>query len=144
MTTSHSNSISETKIAQDSAISQNNLSDNLDNTLSLWQELRLTSMSGADHLFVPNFILDSLDTAYALSRFVEEVCTEFCIEPLRLRIIGIGTLDDEYSFSRNVIEWHAGCICHSHHEKIETDTKYHTYIESMYQFSSALVSPTEH
>jgi hypothetical protein len=144
MTTSHSELQALMTHSQDRAISQNDLASTLDATLSLWQELRLTSMSGADYLFIPNFILDALDSAYALSRFIDEISLEFCIEKIRLQLIGIGFNNDEPHYSRAIIEWQANCVSSAHTEAIPQSSEYKSYIDSLYQYSSALVSPTEH
>ena len=144
MTTSYSPQQTLTTHSQDRAIGQNDLTNTVDSTLNLWQELRLTSMSGADYLFIPNFILNALDSAYALSRFIDEISTEFCMERARLQLIGIGFENEEPIYSRKIVEWQANRVSCTHTESIPQSSEYNDYIESLYQYSSALVNPTEH
>ncbi len=144
MTTSYSQLQLDTHCSQDRAISQNDLANTLDTTLTLWQELRLTSMSGSDYLFIPNFILNALDSAYALSRFIDEISAEFCIEKVRLQLIGIGVEHEKPTYSRKIIEWQSHCVSSTHLEAIQQGSEYNSYIDSLYQYSSALVNPTEH
>lgn len=121
------------------------LHDELKNPLSFWQEIRITPMSGTDYVFIPNFVYQAFGGNYTIARFVTELSGAFDIEPSRLQLICRSDKPNEdWLYGKTIVEWSAGGISHSHLESIPQNSKYHEFIESMFQYSSALVTQLEH
>lgn len=121
------------------------LQEELHNPQSLWQELRITAMSGTDHVFIPSFIYQAFGPSYTMTRFVAELSCVFNLELNRLQVICIDDQEaDGRIFSKATIEWANGSVSHSHEEMIPINSSYYTFIESMYQHSTALIDQLEH
>lgn len=121
------------------------LQEELQNPLSLWQELRITAMSGTDYVFMPSFIYKAFGPSYTMTRFIAELSCVFNLEINRLQIVCITEPADENRiFSKGSIEWANGSISHTHEEPIAINSSYHTFIDSMYQHSTTLVDQLGH
>jgi hypothetical protein len=116
----------------------------LHNPLSFWQELRITSMSGADYVFIPRFIYQAFGSSYPISRFMAELSCTFDLELARIQLICIDDQNNERQYSRTALEWSQNRVSHSHQEVVPANSQYTVFIESMYQYSSALVDQLNH
>ena len=123
----------------------NELVAELQNPQSFWQEIRITPMSGTDYVFVPNFIYQAFGSSYTVARFVAELSTAFEIEPSRLQLVCCNDrANEDWSYGKTIIEWGPEGVSHSHLEVIPAHSKFHEFIESMFQYSLALVAQLEH
>ncbi|WP_053980239.1 hypothetical protein [Marinagarivorans algicola] len=121
------------------------LQDELNNPLSLWQELRITPMSGTDYVFIPNFVYQAFGPSYSMTRFITELSCAFGLELERLQVICMAESEDtQQVFSRAIIEWTGGSISHNHQENIANNSRYYAFIDSMYRHSTPLVNSQEH
>ncbi|HEY7773237.1 MAG TPA: hypothetical protein VIC26_08640 [Marinagarivorans sp.] len=117
----------------------------LKDPLSFWQEIRITPMSGTDYVFVPNFIYQAFGGSYCVARFVSELSTAFEIEPSRLQLVCRNDkANEDWSYGKTIIEWGPEGVSHSHLEVIPAHSKFHEFIDSMFQYSLALVTQLEH
>ncbi len=153
MTSHHSTETSAYSNSPNTALSKSTtaheamaeLHDELKNPLSFWQEIRITPMSGTDYVFIPNFVYQAFGGNYSVARFVTELSAAFEIEPSRLQLICRSDKPNEdWQYGKTIMEWRAGTISHSHLETILQNSKYHEFVESMYQYSSSLVTQLEH
>lgn len=121
------------------------LQEELNNPLSLWQELRITPMSGTDYVFIPDFVYQAFGPSYSMTRFITELSCAFGLELDRLQVICMAEPKDaKHLFSKAIIEWTGGSISHNHQEDIANNSRYYAFIDSMYQHSTPLVNSHEH